>query len=67
MEDAQPAKYFAKPPYTAHHSGGDNSLWYVSNKDGINCLTFKSKPGAVFTNEQAAKEIADKWNKVSES
>lgn len=67
MFDAQPAKHFAFRPYTAHHSGGDNDWWYVANKDGLNVLTFKSNPGAVFTSEQAAKEIADHWNKVSDS
>lgn len=62
-EKAVPAKYFAFPPYSAHPSGGKNSLWYVANAQGFNCLTFQNKPGAVFTSEKRAREIADEWNK----
>lgn len=62
-ERAVPAKHFAFPPYSAHPSGGKNDLWYVANVQGFNCLTFPNKPGAVFTSEKRAKEIADEWNK----
>jgi len=33
------------------------------NRDGINCLTFPNKPGAVVTSHENAKEIAERWNK----
>ena len=58
------AKGFALPPYTAQPSGGVNSAWYVANSIGFNCLTFPDKPGAVFTSESRAKEIAEEWNNV---
>lgn len=32
------------------------------NANGINCLTFKSKPGAVITDYNTAQQIAEKWN-----
>ena len=61
--DAIPTKHFAVPPFKAVPSGGNNRWWYVENGNGINCLTFKSKPGAVFASEAACKLIAEKWNK----
>lgn len=60
--DARPAKYFAHPPYRAEDLGGAMGWWGVMNRDGVNCLTFTSKPGAVVTDEAAARQIADKWN-----
>jgi hypothetical protein len=60
--DARPAKYFAYPPYRAEDLGGARGWWGVMNRDGVNCLTFTSKPGAVVTDEAAARQIADKWN-----
>ncbi len=59
---AEPAKHFAFPPYTAEPSGGNNDWWYVANNTGFNALTFPEKPGAVFTSEAHAKEIAEQWN-----
>lgn len=60
---AVPAKHFALPPYSAHPSGGANDWWYVANCMGFNCLTFPDKPGAVFTTESHAKQLAEDWNK----
>jgi len=34
----------------------------VMNKNGVNCLTFAEKRGAVVTDEAYAKQIADEWN-----
>jgi hypothetical protein len=34
----------------------------IYNAHGVNCLTFASKPGAVFTSKQNAVEIAERWN-----
>jgi hypothetical protein len=36
--------------------------WGVMNRDGVNCLTFTSKPGAVVTDEANAIRIAKEWN-----
>lgn len=35
----------------------------VMNRNGFNCLSFRSKPGAKFCSPEAAQAIADKWNK----
>lgn len=32
------------------------------NAQGVNCLTFPSKPGAVVTDYESAKKIAEVWN-----
>ena len=34
------------------------------NCNGVNCLTFESKPGAVVTDESNAVQIAEDWNKA---
>ena len=62
--DARPAKYFAYPPYRAEDLGGARGWWGVMNRNGVNCLTFASQPGAVATNEAAARQIADEWNEL---
>jgi hypothetical protein len=62
IDAAVPAMHFAHPPYTAQPAGGPYGWWYVENRQGINCLTFTAKPGAVFTDEASAKAIAEKWN-----
>lgn len=63
VAEARPAKWFAMPPYRAEwfsHPGG----WAgVMNAQGVNCLTFRSKPGAVITSLAVAQEIAERWNK----
>jgi len=50
-------------PYKAQPSGGKNSMWYVEDCTGFNCLSFSDKPGAKFTDEQEARRVADAWNK----
>ena len=60
--DAKPAEHFAHPPYRAENLGGAMGWWGVMNRDGVNCLTFLSKPGAVVTDEAAARQIAKEWN-----
>lgn len=57
-------KHFAHPPYTALPSGGKNDWWYVANAQGFNCLHFPDKPGAKFTDEARAKQLAEAWNKL---
>ena len=61
MTDAQPAKHFDRPPYRAE-ALGTKGWWGVMNADGVNCLTFESRPGAVVTGEIEAKQIANAWN-----
>lgn len=62
--DARPAKYFAHPPYRAEDLGGPIGWWGVMNRNGVNCLTFASQPGAVVTNETNAIHIAKEWNEL---
>ena len=50
------------PPFKAEPSGGENDLWFVANGHGFNCLTFLNAPGAKFTCEEKAKEIAASFN-----
>lgn len=49
------SQYIAKP------SGGRNDWWYVDH-EGVNCLTFPEKPGAVMTTKQDAEAIAKDLN-----
>ena len=60
--DAKPAEHFAHPPCRAEDLGGGVGWWGVMNRDGVNCLTFTSKPGAVVTDEANAIRIAKAWN-----
>jgi hypothetical protein len=59
---AVPAKHAAIGPYRAQDLGGPWGWWGVMNANGLNCLTFSDKPGAVVTDEMSAKKIADYWN-----
>ena len=63
--DAVPAQHFAIPPYKPFPARDDMPEgWHgVANATGLNVLTFKSAPGAVFTSKAGAHEIADRWNK----
>lgn len=63
---ALPAKHFAVGPYRAEGLCGPYGWWGVMNKNGFNVLTFADKPGAVVTDEEHAKQIADAWNKTTE-
>ena len=61
IEDAVPAEHFARPPYHVEVMGKDG--WAgVMNRDGFNCLTFKSRPGQTLTDEQTACAICERWN-----
>ena len=62
VDDAEPAKYFNLPPYRAELFNEQSGWAGVMNKSGTNCLTFKSKPGAVITDFETACLIAKKWN-----
>ena len=65
IEDAQPTKHFALPPYKAEplNEKQPDGLHCVMNGNGFNCLSFESMPGAKFTSKEAAYAIAEKWNK----
>lgn len=41
---------------------GFTHWWYVADENGYNVTTFPEKPGAKFTTEKHAKEIAEKMN-----
>ena len=60
---AQPAKYFATPPYRAELFSEKTGWAGVMNAQGLNVLTFPDKPGAVVTDYKTAQSIADEWNK----
>ena len=62
--DAAPANDFARPPYRAELFSKDSGWSGVMNATGFNCLTFKSKPGAVITDFETAQMIAEHWNKT---
>lgn len=59
---ARPNEHFAVPPYTAEKIS--ETWWAVMNANGVNCLTFEEKPGAKFTDEKTAKELAEAWSKA---
>ena len=40
---------------------------YVANKDGFNCLSFLSAPGAKFTSREEATAICERWNKCTKT
>ena len=63
VDDATPAQYFKSPPYRAELFSKDGGWSGVMNAQGVNVLTFKSKPGAVITSIEIAEQIAAKWNK----
>lgn len=57
-----PAKHRAFPPYTAVALKVGGLGWYVENAHGVNCLTFPSKPGAVFSDEATCKRLEEEFN-----
>ena len=63
VDDAVPSKYFAHPPYRAEQFRSDIDTAGVMNANGINCLTFKSRPGSVLAGFETYKKIAEKWNR----
>jgi|JI10StandDraft_1071094.scaffolds.fasta_scaffold284222_2 hypothetical protein len=68
---AVPAKYFAFPPYTAELLGPNTTWAGVSNKNGLNVLTFMDDTGKTIgqtiTTLERAKKIAEEWNRCVES
>ena len=67
IRDAVPNRHFNVAPFRAelfstNKRTGATSAGVISAQ-GINCLKFKSRPGAVLTNFETAKKIADIWNK----
>lgn len=54
--------YFAHPPYRAELLSEDSGWAGVMNKNNINALKFKSRPGLTVTNFETATLIAEKWN-----
>ena len=60
--DAVPSKHFAIGPYRAELFSDVSGWAGVMNSHGVNCLTFKSKPGATVTDYETAKLIAEHWN-----
>jgi hypothetical protein len=60
--NARPAQHFALPPYRAELFSERSGWAGVMNRNGFNCLTFPDKPGAVVTDYETAKRIADDWN-----
>lgn len=63
ISNAKPSEYLALPPYVAELLYEGSGWAGVMNKNGVNCLTFTNKPGAVVTDFETAKLIADKWNR----
>jgi hypothetical protein len=64
ISSAEPSPYFAKPPYTAFamNDKEPNGLHGIYNAQGINCLRFKDKPGAICTTKENAIALAESWN-----
>lgn len=60
---ACPALHFALPPYRAEVFPSGAAC--VMNRNGVNCLTFPDRPGAVLTTPEHAQAIADQWNGAS--
>ena len=62
-DDAIPKEGFDLPPYKAELFSEKTGWSGVINKNGVNCLTFKSKKGATITDFETASLIASEWNK----
>ena len=62
LSQATPAKHFDFPPYRAELFSQRSGWAGVMNANGVNCLTFKSKPGEVVTSMEHAIQIATLWN-----
>lgn len=60
LSDSVPTPGFERPPYHVETFPIGSC---VCNRDGFNCLSFKSKPGVKFTDLADAEEIARDWNK----
>ena len=52
----------SSPPYRAERVGALFPWVGVMDAQGRNCLSFHSKPGAVFTSLEHATAIAEAWN-----
>ena len=64
ISSAEPNPYFAKPPYTpfAMNDKYPEGVHGIYNSQGINCLCFRDKRGAVFTTKENAIALAESWN-----
>ena len=49
-------------PYAAQPSGGENEWWYVADRIGFNCIRSIYKPGAIFTSQAKAEQLAMLWS-----
>lgn len=66
INDAKPAEFLNKGPFRAELFNEKTGWAGVMNAQGVNCLTFKSKPGAVVAEFETCKIIAEKWNASSQ-
>lgn len=57
-----PNPHFAVSPYRAELFNEKTGWSGVMNAHGINCLIFPDKPGAVITDYETAKALAEEWN-----
>ncbi len=55
---------FARPPYRVETVPLGA---YVANKEGFNCLSFLSAPGAKFTSPEEATAICERLNKCTKT
>ncbi len=55
---------FARPPYRVETVPLGA---YVANKDGFNCLSFLSAPGAKFASPEEATAICERLNKCTKT
>jgi hypothetical protein len=62
IDDAKPDQYFSVPPYRAELLNELSGWSGVMNKNGVNCLTFKSKAGVVVSDFESCRLIAEKFN-----
>lgn len=62
-DTAAPAPYFAVPPYRAERFHPVDDTAGVVNANGVNCLTFSDRPGAVLSDFETCSHIAAAWNK----
>jgi len=59
---AVPAPHFAHPPYRAELFSRVSGWAGVMNANGVNCLTYPNKPGAVVPRYARSWAIARAWN-----
>jgi hypothetical protein len=62
IRDAKPAEHFNHPPFRAELFSAVSGFAGVINRNNVNCLTFRSRPGSTVTTIDTATAIADAWN-----